>query len=193
MDEKSLRVLRLFTEFFWDFQSCKNPLFSVIRSKSLNFQLTVSAMIILYSSTVVFSWAFCNKTNSFSATWDVELCESPLRALFNLSLLLFWWLLLAIGELLVLLLRLDLLLTICCLRFSNTLSSHFVPSLSPTDDDVASGKCCAKISFTFVTSTLEWVWKSKKNCGVIELNVFGFLISKLRRWIEVVEVWFETM
>lgn len=133
-------------------------------------KLTVSAMMFLYSSTVVFSWAFCNKTNSFSAAEDVELFESPLTALlFNLfvstSLQLFRWLLLvtllllAIGEVLVLvaLLRLDLLLTSCSLRFSNTLSSHIVSSPSCDVDAVTSGKCWARRSFTFVTSAAGWI------------------------------------
>lgn len=128
--------------------------------------LTVSAMMFLYSSTVVFNWAFCNKTNSFSATEDdVELFESPFKALLLFTLLLFRWLLLvtllllAIGEVLLVLLRLDLLLTSCILRFSNTLSSHFDASPS-LDADKVSGKCFAKRSLTFVTSTtpLAWVW-----------------------------------
>lgn len=130
-------------------------------------ELTVSAMMFLYSSTVVFNWAFCSKTISFSATEDdVELFESPLTAVLLLfTLLLFRWLLLvtlllAIGEVL---LRPDLLLTICILSFSNALSSHFVSSPS-FDVGSVSGKCLAKRSLTFVTSTTPrgWVWNKRK-------------------------------
>lgn len=128
-------------------------------------------MMFLYSSTVVLSWAFCRITISLSAVEDVELFESPFTALlFNLfvstSLQLFKWLLLvilllAIGELVVLL-RLDLLLTICCFRLSSTLSSHWVPSPSFADD-VVSGKYLVKTSLTFDTWTLGWACKEKKN------------------------------
>lgn len=126
-------------------------------------------MMFLYSSTVVFNWAFCSKMTSFSAAEDVELFESPFTALlfkllFSTSLQLFRWLLLvtllAVEEL-VLVLRLDLLLTSCSLRFSSALSSHFEPSPSLIDD-VASGKCCVNRSFTFFTSTLGWVWNERK-------------------------------
>lgn len=145
-------------------------------------KLTVSAIMFLYSSTVVLSWAFCNKTISFSAAEDVELFESPLTALLfklfvSTSLMLFRWLLLvtllllAIGEVLVLvvLLRLDLLLTSCILRFSNALSSHLVSSTPWDVDDVTSGKCCAKRSFTFVKSALGWVCKEKMRDDVKDL------------------------
>lgn len=140
-------------------------------------------MMVLYSSTVVFNWAFCSKTTSLSAFWDVELFESPLSALlFNFflstSLQLFRWLLdtlLAIGEFVVLL-RL-LLLTMCCLRFSNALSSHWAPS-SLVADEVVSGKCCVNSSFTFVTSTLGWVWK-KVWCECTGITTVA------QRWVEV--------
>lgn len=129
-------------------------------------------MMFLYSSTVVFNWAFWSKTTSFSAT--AELIESPLTALLfklfvvSTSLQLLRWfllvtlLLLAIeGLVLVLLPRPDLLLTSCVLRFSTTPSSHLVPSPSIVDV-LMSGKCWAKRSLTFVTSTVWWVWNEPK-------------------------------
>lgn len=117
-----------------------------LRHKNKKKLLTVSAIIFLYSSTVVLSWAFWININSLSIDGgdadddNVELV-SPLSALVLLffstswkllllllllvELFLFRWL--ADGE--VLLLWFDwLLLTSCVLRFSNTLFNHVVSS-----------------------------------------------------------------
>lgn len=125
-------------------------------------QLTVSAMIFLYSSTLDLSCAFCFRTFSLSDDDDVllELLESPFMGLlFKLSLqLLFWWLLVTLMALVD-----DLLLTICDLRFSKTLSSHSSSAVVVMDDDETSGKCLAKRSLICDNSELfVWFWNSRK-------------------------------
>lgn len=120
-------------------------------------------MIFLYSSTLDLSCAFCFRTFSFSDDDDVllELLESPFMGLlFKLSLqLLFWWLLVTLMALVD-----DLLLTICDLRFSKTLSSHSSSALVVMDDNETSGKCLAKRSLICDNSELfVWFWKSRRD------------------------------